>query len=120
MNIIPLRKCTWYDFIYFLFGRIKLHKVSGFSMQPLLRDGDLVLVSNNIAGSPFEKGTLVQFQHPYKPIKVIKYIKYYDPIKRSYWMQGLNPDYSIDSRNYGLVAEQNVQGQVLCVIPNDK
>jgi nickel-type superoxide dismutase maturation protease len=81
--------------------------VLGDSMFPTLRDGDQVLVARSKRFSP---GQIVMFHDPSFRLA----IKRLQSCELESWIvEGDNQENSIDSRNYGLVSESDIQGVVL-------
>ena len=90
-------------------GRRTRVRVEGSSMQPLLLDGQEVLVARVRHVRP---GDLIFCRHPYK--SKICLIKKVDHIKDDgrLHLLGLNPAQSTDSRSFGEIAPDHVLGKV--------
>lgn len=87
-------------------------RVSGPSMEPTLRDGDLVLVW---WGRRARTGDLVVFRHPEQPdLLTLKRAAYPDPEDpRRWWVERDNPNLGSDSWSFGSVATHDVLARVL-------
>jgi nickel-type superoxide dismutase maturation protease len=61
-------------------------------------------------------GDLVVAQHPHRPdLRLIKWVVYVEHDRC--FLKGLNPAASTDSRDFGLVAKEQLVGRVLCRLP---
>ncbi|ASC70860.1 hypothetical protein XM38_018070 [Halomicronema hongdechloris C2206] len=88
-------------------------------MLPLLFPGQEVLVDPTAyrrpTGAP-RLGDLVIAYHPYRPgLRLIKYVAWHT--EAGYFLQGLNPAESSDSREFGPVTREHLLGQVVCRFP---
>ena len=79
-------------------------RVSGESMVPEYRDGDLVLVAPN---APFDIGDVVVARHPFKNLDVIKYVQ---SIEDGY--VHLHSPAGDDSRVFGRAPVGSIKGRV--------
>lgn len=99
--------------IYFLWKKKwEIIKVSGESMSPTLQDGDLVLIDKT---SPVRLGDIIVLNHPISDYLIIKRIT---GIKKHgnetvYYVMGDNRSNSIDSRNFGYIKEEHIEGRVI-------
>lgn len=93
-----------------------LVRVSGPSMEPTLRDGDLVLVW---WGGPASRGRLVVFRHPADgSLLAVKRVAYPDPAdQRRWWVERDNPAAGSDSWSFGSVADGDILARVLTRLP---
>lgn len=118
-----LRSSRWGDLFLWLLGRRWRLRVVGYSMAPLLMPGQEVLVNPHIyrCRSP-QPGDLVVARHPHRPqLWLIKWVVYGVDSQTQggvgYFLAGLNPEASTDSRNFGLVAQVHLLAQVVCRFP---
>lgn len=95
---------------------ITLVKVSGCSMNPTLKDGQLLIAKRGT----IKVGDIVIATSPLgNPIikRVIKIVSMpsmsTNKIVKRYWIEGDNKDHSIDSRKYGLIREDKIQGKII-------
>ncbi len=89
--------------------RLARAEVMGDSMMPLLADGDWLLVVEDV---PVRRGELVVARQPDQPGRRI--------VKRAahnegdgWWLLGINPSASDDSRTFGVVANDWIEGVVI-------
>lgn len=109
-----LRSSQLGDIILWLLRRRRRFRVTGDSMAPLLQPGDEVLV-NPYAVVPLA-GDLVVALHPNHPhLPIIKWIVYGQG--GHYFLKGINAAASTDSREFGLVPQDHLLGQVVCRFP---
>jgi hypothetical protein len=88
---------------------IKLFKVSGHSLFPLLQDGQRVLCIKLFNFSKLKISDIVVFEKEPHGL-MIKQIKSID--KENYFLQGTDP-FSIDSRDFGTIHREDIKYQVL-------
>ncbi len=106
-----------------LLGRRWRLRVVGYSMAPLLLPGEEVLVNPQVyRGQSPQPGDLVVARHPHRPqLRVIKWVVYgvvrHPQGEPGYFLAGLNPRASTDSRSFGLVPQDHLLGQVICRFP---
>ena len=94
---------------------LKLLRVSGQSLAPIYQDGDFVLTSKiPILIGRLYPGDVVVANHPDYGI-LIKLVKQIDPDGRHLSLVGLHPD-SVDSRRFGPIPMEYIQGKVIWVI----
>ena len=106
-----LREANWKDRIMYAVGRRKIFRVSGDSMLPTLKDGDAVMI---IATKSIEPGDVVLADHPYKSsVKILKRVSEIDGEGR-YSLTGDNPAESTDSRAFGSLSLECIQGKAVC------
>jgi len=86
--------------------------VKGESMSPTLHDGDLVLIDKK--PKLYRLGDVCVLVPPDEVDKiVIKRITKVKPMDGLYWFLGDNRSNSYDSRDYGWVNEENIEGRVI-------
>jgi len=106
-----LREANWKDQIMYALGRRKVFRVSGDSMLPTLKDGDAVMI---IPTKSIEPGDVVLADHPYKSsVKILKRVSAIDGDGR-YSLTGDNPAESTDSRTFGSLSIECIQGKAVC------
>ncbi len=91
--------------------------VSGMSMQPTLKDGDVIIVSklHLLFGEDFEEEDIITFLDPADEEKIlVKRVKLSekDGVKR-YFVLGDNTQESIDSREFGSVNAEKIIGKAI-------
>jgi signal peptidase I len=90
----------------------RIHKVTGDSMFPDLREGDFVLIGT----APFflkrlKVGDTIVFQHKLYGT-LIKHIASFDPMTAEAYVEGTSPE-SLDSRRLGTIRRENIRGKVI-------
>jgi nickel-type superoxide dismutase maturation protease len=106
-----LREANWKDRIMYAVGRRKIFRVSGDSMLPTLKDGDAVMI---VATRSIKPGDVVLADHPYKSsVKMVKRVHAIDGEGR-YSLTGDNPAESTDSRTFGSLSLEYIQGKAVC------
>ena len=106
-----LREANWKDRISYAIGKLKAFRVQGDSMLPTLGDGEVVLISQKASVAA---GDIVLAKHPYKQsMKMLKRIESIDENGR-YSLVGDNPGESTDSRTFGTVAREYIDGKAVC------
>ena len=100
-----------------VFRQRKRFRVVGQSMQPLLNPQEEVLINPHAYRQQMPNpGDLVVAKHPRKPtLKLIKWVVYVE--RYQCFVKGLNLAASTDSREFGLVSQEDLLGQVLCRFP---
>ena len=99
---------------------VRILKVTGNSLFPLIQEGDFVIVFK----IPFflwrtfqyQPGDIVVFKHPHYGT-LIKKIEWYAHIGNQYYVVGTHPE-STDSRTFGLVEREWLSGKVIWHIQN--
>ena len=92
--------------------------VTGFSMFPILKPGDEVLVDTKAYHhcAP-EIGDMVVAEHPHRQeLKIIKWVAFVDE-KGDCFLVGENKEESTDSRSFGLVNRKRIIGKVKSKFP---
>ena len=80
-------------------------------MLPTLKDGDAVMI---IPTKLIEPGDVVLADHPYKSsVKILKRVTGTDGEGR-YLLTGDNPAQSTDSRTFGSLSIECIQGKAVC------
>ncbi|MEO6334080.1 MAG: nickel-type superoxide dismutase maturation protease [Pyrinomonadaceae bacterium] len=106
-----LREANWKDRISYAIGKLKAFRVQGDSMLPALRDGEVVLISAKASVGP---GDIVLARHPYKQsVKILKRVAAIDESGR-YSLVGDNAGESTDSRTFGTLPREYIDGKVVC------
>lgn len=105
------------DVVLWLLRQRRRFRVVGASMLPLLEAGTEVLINPAAyRQQPPQPGDLVVARHPHQPgLRLIKRVVYVDP--GGCFLQGLNTAASTDSREFGLVLQKDLLGQVVCRFP---
>lgn len=87
-------------------------RVSGISMLPTLKDGDIVLIDKR---AKLRLGDIVVLTPPDNTYLVVKRItKIRTEVNHTlYWVVGDNRNHSHDSRDYGWVEEAKIEGRVI-------
>jgi nickel-type superoxide dismutase maturation protease len=106
-----LREANWKDRIMYAIGRRKIFRVQGDSMLPTLKDGDAVMIVSTGSVGP---GDIVLANHPYKSsVKILKRVSRIDG-KGRYSLAGDNQGESTDSRAFGSLSIECIQGKAVC------
>ena len=106
-----MREANWKDRVMHLLGKRKIFRVQGDSMLPTLKDGDAVMI---IPTKSIERGDVVLADHPYKSsVKILKRVSGIDREGR-YSLTGDNPAESTDSRTFGSLSIEYIQGKAVC------
>jgi len=106
-----LREANWKDRIMYAVGRRKIFRVSGDSMLPTLKEGDAVMILPTKSIAP---GDVVLANHPYKSsVKILKRVSEINDDGR-YLLIGDNPAESTDSRAFGSLSIEYIQGKAVC------
>jgi len=91
--------------------KYKLLMVSGSSMYPTLKEGDVLLVDKR---AELEEDQIVILKDPQNPKKVL--VKRIIVLDSEYaWVEGDNNGNSRDSRDFGEVSRTNIIGKVIKV-----
>lgn len=103
-----------YQVIHLIKG-YALRLVSGVSMFPTLKDGQIVLERKVRRRERIFRGDIVVAKLPQNDYLVIKRVIEIVSIegKLYYWLEGDNKDHSIDSRTYGYVKKEYIEGKVI-------
>ena len=91
---------------------LRLFRIDGHSLSPQYQPGDFVLVSKiPFLFHPPRAGEIVAFRHPAFGL-LIKRVTHFDPATRLLTVHGAHPD-SVDSREFGPIPLERVNGKVL-------
>lgn len=105
-----LPKATFLDLALVFLGKRHKYVCDGPSMEPILNDGDVVLVERNAA---IEIGDIVVARHPVEQnSEVIKRVARINQ-RGHYYLVGDNLDDSNDSRHFGAVTREYIKGKVV-------
>lgn len=112
MNV-ELKSAGLWELLLWLARRRRRFRVTGHSMQPLLKPGDEVLINPRAyAGASPRPGDLVVARHPLRPnIKIIKRVTAV-ATNGGVILHGDNPPESTDSRVFGPVPPRLITGKV--------
>ena len=109
--VFMLREANWKDRILQAVGRRKVFRVQGDSMFPTLKNGDEVMI---VPTKSIERGDIILADHPYKTsVKMLKRVNEIDENGR-YLLTGDNPAESTDSRTFGSLSLEYIQGKAVC------
>jgi signal peptidase I len=86
-----------------LLVKFKIFQVSGMSMYPTLKPGDIVISSKS---SNLKPGNIAIFKETGSDLLAIKRVAYISSTGKM-WLEGDNPEFSYDSRSYGEVDLNN-------------
>ena len=108
MNDLP--EATFFDKALVLLGSRLKYICEGTSMNPTLRDGEVVLVDRD---AEINVGDIVVAKQPVEQItEVVKRVARINE-RGHYFLVGDNPDDSTDSRHYGAVTREYIKGKVV-------
>jgi nickel-type superoxide dismutase maturation protease len=112
-----LRSSRLSDQLLWLLRRRRRFRVTGHSMTPLLQPGEEVLADPAAyCHSLPQPGDLVVAYHPTdQTLRLIKWVVYVE--QQGCFLQGINSAASTDSREFGLVPFNALQGKVVCRFP---
>lgn len=114
MNL-EIRSATPMDILLWLFRRRRRFRINGTSMQPVLKQGDQILIDpRTYQHRPPVIGDIVVARHPYqKDVQLVKRVTRVLSDER-YQIEGDNASASTDSRNFGSISRENLLGRVTC------
>lgn len=101
-------KASIREILLWLIRRRSRHVVRGESMEPLLKNGQEVLVHRK---KKVKSGDIAIVAHPYKKINLIKKIKSTDETG-AVEIEGINKNESEDSRTFGKISGNKIIGKV--------
>ena len=105
-----LPNASLYEKALVLLGSRHKYICEGTSMNPTLRDGEVVLVDRE---AEIEVGDIVVAKHPVEQDgEVVKRVSRINE-RGHYFLIGDNPDDSEDSRHYGAVTREYINGKVV-------
>jgi nickel-type superoxide dismutase maturation protease len=108
MNDLP--KASYFEMALVFLGTRHKYICEGPSMNPTLRDGEVVLVDRE---APVNVGDIVVAKHPIEQnSEVVKRVERINE-RGHYFLIGDNPDDSTDSRHYGAVTREYIKGKVV-------
>jgi nickel-type superoxide dismutase maturation protease len=108
MNDLP--EASLYEKALVFLGSRHKYICEGRSMNPTLKDGEVVLVDRE---AKIEVGDIVVAGHPIEHgSEVVKRVLRINE-HGHYFLMGDNPDDSIDSRDYGAVTLEYIKGKVV-------
>ena len=105
-----LPEAGFYEIALIFLGYRHKYICEGKSMNPTLKDGEVVLVDRNAA---IEVGDIVVAKHPSEQTsEVVKRIERINE-RGNYFLVGDNPEDSNDSRHFGAVTKDYIKGKVV-------
>ena len=107
MNDLP--EATFFEMALVFLGSRHKYICEGQSMNPTLRDGEVVLVDRE---ANIKIGDIVVAKHPIENGEVVKRVARINE-RGHYFLVGDNLNDSIDSRHYGAVAREYIKGKVV-------
>jgi len=109
MNELP--EASLYEKALVLLGSRHKYICEGTSMNPTLKDGEVVLVDRE--ASSINVGDIVVARQPIEQnSEVVKRVARINE-RGDYFLVGDNPDDSTDSRHYGAVTREYIKGKVV-------
>ena len=108
-----LPQTSYLELLLLLLGQRKRFKVVGNSMYPTLKPGDEILIDPHAyLRNPPQTNDLIVTMHPsQKNLKLVKRIAFIDP-DSNYFLVGDNPGASTDSRDWGAIELERIEGKV--------
>lgn len=108
MNDLPV--ASFFEMALVFVGSRHKYVCEGKSMNPTLKDGEVVLVDRE---AEIVAGDIVVARHPFEPnSEVVKRVVRINE-HGHYFLLGDNRDDSIDSRDYGPVRREYIKGKVV-------
>jgi nickel-type superoxide dismutase maturation protease len=105
-----LPEAGFYDIAKVFFGSRHKYICEGKSMNPTLKDGEVVLVDRD---AEIEVGDIVVARHPLEQTsEIVKRVERINE-RGHYFLVGDNPEESHDSRHYGAVTREYIKGKVV-------
>lgn len=106
-----LPKASFYEKSLVFFGARHKYICEGTSMNPTLRDGEVVLVDR--AAEKIEVGDIVLAKHPVEQTsEIVKRVERINE-RGHYFLVGDNSEDSSDSRAFGAVTREYIRGKVV-------
>lgn len=93
---------------------IRKYRISGMSMYPVLKDGDVMLVLRCFFNKKFRIGDVVACRDPRDGRVIVKRVT--EIRDNMYFVIGDNEDESTDSRVFGMIEERAIMGKMICKI----
>lgn len=95
---------------------VKLIRVKGRSLEPLLKDGQIILaVGLRLCLNALRPGDVVIFTHPSYG-QMVKQVERFSPDGEQVWVQGTAPT-SLDSTEFGPIPRGSITGKVVRLKP---
>ena len=105
-----LPKASFYEIALVFLGSRHKYICEGKSMNPTLKDGEVVLVEREAA---IEVGDIVIAKHPFEQdSEVVKRVERVNE-RGHYFLVGDNLEESNDSRHFGAVTREYIKGKVV-------
>ena len=105
-----LPKASFYEIALVFLGSRHKYICEGKSMNPTLKDGEVVLVDR---AAKIEVGDIVVAKHPIEQTsEVVKRVEWINE-NGLYFLVGDNLEDSTDSRHYGAVTREYIRGKVV-------
>ncbi len=105
-----LPRASFFEMAKVIFGSRFKYICEGTSMNPTLRDGEVVLVD---CDADIEVGDIVVAKHPIEQVTVVVKRVERTNERGHYSLVGDNLDDSTDSRHYGAVTREYIKGKVV-------
>ena len=117
----PLPEPSWREWVFWALGRRRRLRVTGDSMLPTLRAGDLVLVDERAYAAALPAlGEIVVARHPYqRDLTIIKRMAGLTP-EQACMLLSDNPRAGSDSRTFGAIPHTRIIGRVTSRIPAER
>ena len=95
---------------------VKLIRVNGLSLEPLLKDGQVILaVGLRLCLDKIRPGDVVIFTHPSYG-QMVKLVQRFSPNGEQVWVTGTAPT-SLDSLEFGPIPRGSITGKVVRLKP---
>ena len=105
-----LPEASIYEIALVFLGSRHKYICEGKSMNPTLKDGEVVLVDRE---AEIEVGDIVVAKHPFeKNVEIVKRVKRINE-QGNYFLIGDNLEDSNDSRHFGAVTREYIKGKVV-------
>ena len=109
----PLPDLSWTEFLSWLLGRRSRYRIEGNSMAPTLNPGDEIFYTPVVETASLQIGAIVIAKHPLRSeLRLIKRIAALEAT--GCWLLGDNQPQSTDSRSFGWVELDQLQGIATC------
>ena len=107
-----LPEATFYDIALIFLGSRHKYICEGKSMNPTLKDGEVVLVDRT--ATKIEVGDIVVAKHPVEQrSEIVKRVERINEERGHYFLVGDNLEDSNDSRHFGAVTREYIRGKVV-------